>query len=343
MDSNTTSTFSSVVTDKDLASGFLVNQSWYYMGLIWIPSVIFGLTANILVIFLGRHAQSLGNFCFAISAVAFVNTLHLLARLFILVYYYSHLWLSLKMSLIECSIVGNIFDQYVGYYIVFYIPILALYRYIFLCIKNGPLFLSKKRNVGLIIVIAAVIPTVYVFGKLYGMIVERKVEPEDMCPYKYDDNLCSFWCDRLYNYGVLASYSLSLLLCVLLCVHLYRLFRKVQGNNQGQRRTLRDEVRILIGVILHMLVPLSLTILVRGKLLLRVIGYEITVDSNIAHAVYNYNPLCDAILTILSVNPYRRAFVRLAHLSGSESANSHRPEYGANGIRMAAIHVTPVT
>uniref|UniRef100_A0A914XF08 G-protein coupled receptors family 1 profile domain-containing protein n=1 Tax=Plectus sambesii TaxID=2011161 RepID=A0A914XF08_9BILA len=323
------------LTEEDLASGFFVDDKWYPIGLIWLPSVVLGLPANALVIILGLQAQTLGNFRFAINAITVINLLHLTARAIVLLHYFSHLLLSLKTSVIECSIMGNALDQWAGYYIVYYIPLLALYRYILLCMKHGDIFLSKKRNIWFMIMIAAIIPTVYVMAKLYGMIVLRKIQNDEMCPFKYDDNLCSKWCEPLYQYGVYASYCLSVLLSVLLFIHLYRSFRKVHVN--GQRRRLRDEVAILAGIILQILVPLALTVPSKGKSILRAMGINLQVDKDIFQAIYNYNPLCDAIFVFIFVKPYRRAFLRLAHLGVRESTIINLPGFRTNRIAVQVI------
>uniref|UniRef100_A0A914WI32 Uncharacterized protein n=1 Tax=Plectus sambesii TaxID=2011161 RepID=A0A914WI32_9BILA len=143
------------------------------------------------------------------------------------------------------------------------------------------------------------------------------------------------WCEPLYQYGVYASYGLSVLLSVLLFIHLYRSFRKVHVN--GQRRRLRDEVAILAGIILQILVPLTLTVPSKGKSILRAIGINLQVDKDIFQAIYNYNPLCDAIFVFIFVKPYRRAFLRLAHLGVRESTIINLPGFRTNRIAVQVI------
>jgi hypothetical protein len=294
-----------------MEDSFSVSSDWLIDGILWTPSVLLGLPANIIVILLsGRETQTLGNFRLAIGALSIVNSLHCLARAIILLFYFSHYFIAWKTTLISCTLISNFFYKWLGFYIAFFIPLLSGYRFVLLCLKNGEKCLTKT-NLSIAIAVIVTLPTAIIFGRFFELLHVMKIDTDAICSFKHSDRGC-IWCVNFVTYTSYCLYALSLIFSTFLFVHLWRSFRKV-GSHEFSSRRLSDEIAILACIIIQSVIPIILTLPTNESQFLRSIGFD-RVGMAFAGTLYNYNPLFDALLTVAFVKPYRRAVLRWTHV-----------------------------
>uniref|UniRef100_A0A914VHA1 G protein-coupled receptor n=1 Tax=Plectus sambesii TaxID=2011161 RepID=A0A914VHA1_9BILA len=141
-----------------------------------------------------------------------------------------------------------------------------------------------------------------------------------MCSFKYSDRDCE-WCEQLVVYGSYISYSVSFFYSALLFHHLYVAFRRVSDVNSSRR--LKDEVGILLCIVIQTALPILLTIPMNSRQYMWRLGFG-RVGTAFAATLYNYSPLFDAISIIAFVKPYRRAAKRLWRSRAETEAGPRR-------------------
>jgi hypothetical protein len=307
---NATATGLNITTET-----FLVNPGWLLNAIFWLPSVVFGLPCNLFVMLLSNKTKELGNFCFAINILSLVNIMHCCSRGVVVIYYFIHQLLFLETSLISCTFVSIFLSKCFGFYIVFCIPILSGYRVVLLCTKHGEYYLTK-RNLCIAVSVIFLFPTASIIGLVIKIITDTGLDFDSMCSFRYSDRGC-LWCSNITTYGAYVSYALSFIFAILLFVHLFRSFRKIDPhiNKQSIKRH-RDELGILLCIAVHTVIPVLLTIPSKSIRLFQSLGFN-QMSYTFATALYNYNPLFDAILIIICVKPYRRAVLRLVRMGNS--------------------------